>query len=43
MGQMAGCAVENSSNLAVLGDSGPHVSEEQLVAFRRDGFLLVKG
>jgi hypothetical protein len=43
MGQMAGCAVESSSNLAVLGDSGPHVSEEQLVAFRRDGFLLVKG
>jgi ectoine hydroxylase-related dioxygenase (phytanoyl-CoA dioxygenase family) len=43
MGQMAGYAVESSSNLAVPGDSGLHVSEEQLVAFRRDGFLLVKG
>jgi Phytanoyl-CoA dioxygenase (PhyH) len=26
-----------------VGNSGPHVSEDQLVAFRRDGFLLVKG
>ena len=43
MGQMSGYAVESSSNLAVPGDSGPQVSEEQLVAFRRDGYLLVKG
>jgi hypothetical protein len=26
-----------------MGDSGPHVSEGQLVALRRDGFLLVEG
>jgi hypothetical protein len=26
-----------------VSESGPHVSEEQLVAFRRDGFLLVQG
>ena len=29
--------------LAVVGDSGPHVSEDQLVALRRDGFLVVEG
>jgi hypothetical protein len=27
----------------VVGDSEPHVSEDQLVALRRDGFLLVEG
>jgi hypothetical protein len=27
----------------VVGDSGPHVSEDQLVALRRDGFLVVEG
>jgi ectoine hydroxylase-related dioxygenase (phytanoyl-CoA dioxygenase family) len=43
MGQMAGYAVECPTNSAVVADSGPHVSEDQLVAFRRDGFLLVKG
>ena len=43
MGQMAVSADDRSSNSAVVGDSGPHVSEDQLVAFRRDGFLLVKG
>jgi hypothetical protein len=43
MGQMAGCADDRSSDSAVVGHSGPHVSEDQLVAFRRDGFLLVKG
>ena len=43
MGQMAGSAADRSSKSAVVGDSGPHVSEDQLVAFRRDGFLLVEG
>jgi ectoine hydroxylase-related dioxygenase (phytanoyl-CoA dioxygenase family) len=43
MGQMAGYAVERSIDPAVVGDSGPRLSEDQLVAFRRDGFLLVKG
>jgi hypothetical protein len=42
MGQMAEYAVDGSS-LAMLGNSGPHVSADQLAAFRRDGFLLVKG
>lgn len=32
-----------SSSSAVVGDSGPHVSEDQLVALRRDGFLLIEG
>jgi hypothetical protein len=32
-----------SSHSAVVGVSGPHVSEDQLVAFRRDGFILVEG
>lgn len=40
---MAGYAADRSSNSAVLGDSAPQLSAEQLVAFRRDGFLLVKG
>jgi phytanoyl-CoA hydroxylase len=43
MGRMAGYASTQSSNPAVLGDSGPHVSKEQLAALRRDGFLLVQG
>jgi hypothetical protein len=43
MGQMAEYAEDRSSNSAVVSDSGPHVSEDQLVAFRRDGFLLVEG
>jgi hypothetical protein len=43
MGQMAGHADDRSSNSAVAGDSGPHLGEDQLVAFRRDGFLLVEG
>jgi hypothetical protein len=42
MGQMAEYAVDGSSS-AVLSSSGPHVSADQLAAFRRDGFLLVKG
>lgn len=43
MGQMAKYADDRSSKPAVVGDSGPHVSEDQLLAFRRDGFLLVEG
>ena len=43
MGQMARYALDRSSNSAVLSDSGPHLTEDQLLAFRRDGFLLVKG
>jgi hypothetical protein len=43
MGQMVGYPDDRSSNSAVVGGSGPHVSEDQLVAFRRDGFLLVEG
>jgi hypothetical protein len=43
MEQMAGYAIDRARNSAVMGDSGPHLSEDQLVAFRRDGFLLVKG
>jgi ectoine hydroxylase-related dioxygenase (phytanoyl-CoA dioxygenase family) len=43
MGQMAEYAVDRSSNSAAVGNSAPHVSEDQLVAFRRDGFLVVKG
>jgi ectoine hydroxylase-related dioxygenase (phytanoyl-CoA dioxygenase family) len=43
MGQMAEYAVDSSSNLAVVSDSEPHMSADQLAAFRRDGFLLVKG
>ena len=31
-----------SSNSAVVSDTGPRVSEDQLIALRRDGFLLVK-
>lgn len=40
---MAGYADDRSSNSAVVGDSGPHVSQDQLVALRRDGFLMVEG
>ncbi|HEY2465299.1 MAG TPA: phytanoyl-CoA dioxygenase family protein [Steroidobacteraceae bacterium] len=40
---MAGYAVDRSSNPAVVGNCGPQLSEDQLVAFRRDGFLLVHG
>src|ERR1700728_1918576 len=43
MGPMAGYAVDRSSSSGAVGDSGPHVSEDQLVALRRDGFLLVEG
>ncbi|MGC1522429.1 MAG: phytanoyl-CoA dioxygenase family protein [Steroidobacteraceae bacterium] len=43
MGQVAEHADDRSSNSALVGDSGPHLSEEQLLAFRRDGFLLVEG
>jgi Phytanoyl-CoA dioxygenase (PhyH) len=43
MGQMAGFADGRSSNSAVMGDSVPQLSEDQLLAFRRDGFLLVEG
>jgi ectoine hydroxylase-related dioxygenase (phytanoyl-CoA dioxygenase family) len=43
MGQMAGYADDRSSSSVVVSDFGPRVSEDQLVAFRRDGFLLVKG
>jgi hypothetical protein len=43
MGQMTGYADGRSSNPAMAGDAGPRVSEDQLLAFRRDGFLLVKG
>jgi hypothetical protein len=43
MAQMAGYAVERSSNPAAVRDSGPRVTEDQLIALRRDGFLLVKG
>jgi hypothetical protein len=31
------------SSSVVVGDSGPHVSEDQLAALRRDGFLLIEG
>jgi hypothetical protein len=43
MGQVAGYAEDRSSNSAVAGETEPHVSEDQLLALRRDGFLLVKG
>lgn len=43
MVQMAGYADDRSSKSAVMGDSGPQLSEDQLIALRRDGFLLVKG
>jgi Phytanoyl-CoA dioxygenase (PhyH) len=36
-------ADQERSDSAVVGDSGPHVTEEQLLALRRDGFLLVEG
>jgi hypothetical protein len=42
MGQMAAYA-DDLSNSPVTGGSGPHLTEDQLVAFRRDGFLLVQG
>src|SRR5271168_3651438 len=43
MGQLAGNAEDRLDYSAVVGDSGPRVSEDQLAALRRDGFLLVKG
>jgi Phytanoyl-CoA dioxygenase (PhyH) len=43
MRQMASYADGRSSKPALVGDSAPHLSEDQLAAFRRDGFLLVKG
>jgi hypothetical protein len=43
MGQIAGYADDHPGNIAMAGDSGPHLSEDQLVALRRDGFLLVEG
>jgi ectoine hydroxylase-related dioxygenase (phytanoyl-CoA dioxygenase family) len=43
MGQMAGHAIGRSGSPAVVGHSGPRVSEDQLLAFRRDGFLVVEG
>jgi hypothetical protein len=42
-GQMAGYAGDRSTHSVVVGDSGPRVSQDQLVAFRRDGFLLIEG
>jgi ectoine hydroxylase-related dioxygenase (phytanoyl-CoA dioxygenase family) len=43
MGHTADYADDYSINSAVLADAGPLISDEQLVAFRRDGYLLVKG
>lgn len=43
MGQMAGYADVRSSSPALGGDSAPQLTEDQLVALRRDGFLLVEG
>jgi ectoine hydroxylase-related dioxygenase (phytanoyl-CoA dioxygenase family) len=43
MGHTAEYADDYSINSAVLADAGPLISDEQLVAFRRDGYLLVKG
>jgi hypothetical protein len=40
---VAKIADQERSDSAVVGASGPHVTEEQLLALRRDGFLLVKG
>src|ERR1700722_18596063 len=42
MGPVAEYAVDRSSSSAVVGHSGPRVSEDQLVAFRRDGFVVIK-
>jgi ectoine hydroxylase-related dioxygenase (phytanoyl-CoA dioxygenase family) len=39
---MAGHAVARSSHMAAV-DTGPCVSEDEIAALRRDGFLLVKG
>jgi ectoine hydroxylase-related dioxygenase (phytanoyl-CoA dioxygenase family) len=43
MGQVNGYPKDGPSSPTPVRDSGPHVSEDQLAAFRRDGFLLVKG
>jgi hypothetical protein len=43
MWQMARYADDRSINSGAAGDSGPHVSQDQLVALRRDGFLYVEG
>jgi ectoine hydroxylase-related dioxygenase (phytanoyl-CoA dioxygenase family) len=42
MGQMAAHA-DDLSNSPAMSGSGPNLTEDQLVAFRRDGFLLVEG
>jgi Phytanoyl-CoA dioxygenase (PhyH) len=43
MAQMAAYADDRLSNPAARDVSGPHLTADQLVAFRRDGFLLVEG
>jgi ectoine hydroxylase-related dioxygenase (phytanoyl-CoA dioxygenase family) len=43
MGHTAEYADVYSTDSAVLADAVPHISDDQLLAFRRDGFLLVKG
>jgi Phytanoyl-CoA dioxygenase (PhyH) len=43
MAQMAAYADDRLSNPAARDISGPHLTADQLVAFRRDGFLLVEG
>jgi hypothetical protein len=41
--QLAEYADRRPSHSAVAGDSAPHVSKNQLLALRQDGFLLVEG
>jgi Phytanoyl-CoA dioxygenase (PhyH) len=43
MGQIAQYAEGRSGSLAAPGDAGPHVSKDQLLSLRQDGFLLVEG
>src|SRR5277367_2265047 len=43
MRQMAGYSEDRSSNAAAMSSSGPQVSADQLIALRRDGFLLIEG
>src|SRR5277367_297661 len=43
MRQMAEYADDRPSNAAEVSDAVPQVSADQLIALRRDGFLLVKG
>lgn len=43
MGQVPGYTDDRSIASGVAGESGPQLSEDQLLAFRRDGFLLVEG